>query len=87
MKNIDEQIKKALEHVNLTRPQSIQEAANMALGLAGISAGSDAAVIDDPTHSMAGLKVKVKGVENGQAEVELNNGTRVKLLVNQLIAL
>ena len=81
-------LESALAHANVLRPGTITEAANMALGLSGVKVGSDVAVIDDPTWSVAGLKGKVKKIDDvGHATVELANGTEIPLMVNQLIAL
>jgi hypothetical protein len=78
-----------LEKVDVSKPQSIQEAANMALGLSNVTSGSEVAIIDDPTFPTAGLKGKVKSIDvsTGTATVQLANGDEVPLLVNQLISL
>jgi preprotein translocase subunit YajC len=74
-------------NVDLARPTTITEAANMAIGLNNVSVGSDVAVINDPTFPTAGLKGKVKSIDNGFAYVELHDGTVVPLQINLLIAL
>jgi hypothetical protein len=81
------QFEKLMESVDLRKPSTIIEAANQALGLNGVSVGCEVAIIDDPTFPTAGLKGKVKKIDNGLATVELHNGDQVPLQVNQLIAL
>lgn len=87
--NTQKLLEKALKHADLNKPQSIVEAANMALGLNNVSVGSEVAVIDDPTFPTAGLSGKVKKIDlnSGLATVQLHNGDEVPLQVNQLIAL
>ena len=86
--NAKQILEKALG-VDLKKPQSIVEAANMALGLNNVTVGSEVAIIDDPTFPTSGLKGKVKKIdlESGTASVQLHNGDEVPLLVNQLICL
>lgn len=85
--NTKQLVESLIDRVNLKKPHTISEAANQALGLNGVSVGSEVAIIDDPTFPTAGLKGKVKKIDNGLATVELHNGDQVPLQVNQLIAL
>lgn len=76
-------------HVNLAKPETIQEAADMALGLGGLAVGSEVAVIDDPTFALPGLKGKVRSLNaaSGTAQVEMPDGSKVDLMTNQLFVL
>lgn len=82
-------LERALASVDVKKPHTITEAANMALGLNNVTVGCNVAIIDDPTFPTAGLSGKVKKVdiETGLATVQLQNGDEVPLQVNQLIAL
>lgn len=86
--NAKQILEKALG-VDLKKPQTIIEAAHMALGLNNVTVGCEVAIIDDPTFPTAGLKGKVMKIdlESGLATVKLHNGDEVPLQINQLIAL
>lgn len=79
MKTIDQRIQEAVAKVDLKKSASIQEAANHILTEDSyVSGGETVAVIDDPTYSLAGLKVKVKGPSakgSGWVDCETENGT------------
>jgi len=79
MKTIDQKIQEAVARVDLKKPTTIQEAANHILTEDSyVDGGETVAVIDDPTYSLAGLKVKVKGPSqkgSGWVDVETANGT------------
>jgi len=81
-----ETIQKAVEHVDLSNAKTIAEAANMILEDSAIKKGATVAVIDDPTYSMAGLQGKVTSLDKvGYAEVQMEDGTNVSLMINQLV--
>ena len=65
----------------------VREAVHQILG-EDISAGQTVAVVDDPISGMTGAKGKVKGISDsnpGFADVELENGTQVKMQTSLLV--
>lgn len=65
----------------------VQEAVNQILG-EDISTGQTVAVVDDPISGYTGAKGKVKSISDanaGFADVELENGTQVKMQTSLLV--
>ncbi len=79
-------IDQLISEVKLRDPQSIRNAALRLLSEDDhVKAGMECAVIDDPTYPLAGLKVKVKSVDNGFADCEASNGHSYKLQTSLLL--
>jgi hypothetical protein len=65
----------------------VSEAVNQILG-EDVSSGQTVAVVDDPISGMTGAKGKVKSISDsnpGFADVELENGTTVKMQTSLLV--
>lgn len=66
---------------------SVEEAVNKLVSDAGIKAGSDVAVLNDPTYPFDGLKGVVQKIrEDGYADVKFPNGNVVALQLSLLVA-
>ena len=75
------------ESVNSGNRNYVQTAVNQILG-EGIEAGTTVAVVDDPISGFTGAKGKVKTTSEanpGFVDVELENGTTVKMQSSLLI--
>jgi hypothetical protein len=78
-----------IETVDLKKKDTVTEAANLILA-EEITAGSQVAVIDDPTYSQAGQRGRVRGStadRKGYVDVEFANGMVVPLQSSLLITL
>jgi hypothetical protein len=65
----------------------VREAVHQILG-EDITTGQTVAVVDDPISGMTGAKGKVKAISDansGFADVELENGTQVKMQTSLLV--
>lgn len=65
----------------------VQEAVHQILG-EDITSGQTVAVVDDPISGMTGAKGKVRAISDansGFADVELENGTQVKMQTSLLV--
>ena len=65
----------------------VREAVNQILG-EDITSGQTVAVVDDPISGFTGAKGKVKAISDansGFADVELENGTQVKMQTSLLV--
>lgn len=65
----------------------VRQAVNQILG-EDITAGKTVAVVDDPISGYNGVKGKVKSISDansGFADVELENGTQVKMQTSLLV--
>ena len=65
----------------------VREAVHQILG-EDISTGQTVAVVDDPISGMTGVKGKVKSISDanaGFADVELENGTQIKMQTSLLV--
>jgi len=90
MKNIDEKtIEAAVAKVDLKKPETIREAANMLLTEdMYVKGGETVGIIDDPTYAYPGQKARVIGPSNkgsGWVDVELANGTRLPVQSSLLL--
>lgn len=91
MNNIDERIEKAMTQVDLRKPETFQEAANIILTEdAYVKAGETVAIIDDPTYPYSGQKAKVVGPADkgeGWVNVRFDNGTEFPVQSSLLLKL
>jgi hypothetical protein len=89
MKNIDTTIQEAVAQADVRKPDTIRAAANAILSEdMDVKAGEMVAVIDDPTYSLAGLKVRVAGPSakgSGWVDVETANGIKVPVQSSLLL--
>lgn len=83
-------IESALETVDLSKPETIQEAANLILsGPTGFKAGSTVAVGEDATYPYSGQKGTSRGPSKkgaGYTDVEFPNGVVLPLQTSLLYA-
>lgn len=81
-------IKKIIaESVETGGKDYVRKAVNQILG-EDITSGQTVAVVDDPISGMTGAKGKVKAISDsnpGFADVELENGTLVKMQTSLLV--
>ena len=75
------------ESVNSGSKNFVQEAVNQILG-EDVKPGATVAVVDDPIYGYSGAKGKVKSTSeanSGFVDVELENGTTVKMQSSLLV--
>jgi hypothetical protein len=80
MKKIEERIDEAVAQVDLRKPETFQQAANIILTEdLYVNNGEEVAIIDDPTYPYSGQKARVIGPSDkggGWVDVEFDNGVR-----------
>lgn len=89
MKNIETTIREAVAKVDLRKPETFHEAANIILSEDSyVEAGQTVGIIDDPTYPYPGQKVRVIGPSSkgsGWVDVETANGTKVPVQSSLLL--
>jgi hypothetical protein len=83
-KDVQKSITEALQKVNAGG--KIEEAVSEILSDAGIKPGATVAILHDPINGMEGIRGKIKSLseDGGYADVDLGNGTIVKVMTNLL---
>jgi hypothetical protein len=81
MKNIEQTIQEAVAKVNLRKPETVAEAANIILTEDNyVKGGETVATLDDPSYPYSGQRAKVIGPSDkgsGWVDLEFANGVKM----------